>query len=360
MTLVAVSSRQPAQRVLTAEDVEDYEQELVDQFVMALAAAGTSDGHAAAQRSVAISFIRFLGRPVWTARSQDADRFLVHLRNCGQARTTLAGKAGDLARFFEFLISRYQVEIRELTGCVVTQPIDDFNRPTKARPSDARIPPSDEEVERLFTAWRASLPDCRKYLPAARDYTVSSLWRRVGMRINETSMLDMRDWRPDLGRFGKFHVRYGKGSRGRGPKPRLVPAINSTGELIDWWINDVRHQYGDDWEDPDAPMFPSERRDSHTGRHGRAGDDALRSGLQDAVATYLPEWRNRISPHVMRHYCASSLYENGMPLKAIQELLGHEWLSTTTGYVHVKDGFIEQSWITANDRVAARFGLTKG
>ena len=39
-------------------------------------------------------------------------------------------------------------------------------------------------------------------------------------------MLDIRDWRPDLGGFGKLHVRHGKGSRGRGPKARLVPAIN--------------------------------------------------------------------------------------------------------------------------------------
>jgi site-specific recombinase XerD len=45
-----------------------------------------------------------------------------------------------------------------------------------------------------------------------------------------------------------------------------------------------------------------------------------------------------------------------MDLKAIQELLGHSWLSTTTNYIHVCDGHIENAWAQANDRVAARLG----
>jgi hypothetical protein len=120
-----------------------------------------------------------------------------------------------------------------------------------------RVPPSDVEVDELFTKWRQSVPEARKYLPAARDYFAASLWRRLGLRINETVMLDIRDWRPDLGEFGKLHVRHGKGSAGRGPKGRLVPAINGADRLIDWWLAEVRHQFGDDWSDPDAPILPS-------------------------------------------------------------------------------------------------------
>ena len=58
----------------------------------------------------------------------------------------------------------------------------------------------------------------------------------------------------------------------------------------------------------------------------------------------------------LRHFCASSLYARGMDLKAIQELLGHEWLSTTTRYIHVHDDHIEHAWAAANERVAARLG----
>jgi integrase/recombinase XerC len=45
-----------------------------------------------------------------------------------------------------------------------------------------------------------------------------------------------------------------------------------------------------------------------------------------------------------------------MDLKALQELLGHEWLSTTTRYIHVHDDHIEQAWANANRRLETRFG----
>jgi len=61
-----------------------------------------------------------------------------------------------------------------------------------------------------------------------------------------------------------------------------------------------------------------------------------------------------------RHSCASSLYARGMDLKAIQELLGHEWLSTTTRYIHVHADHIERAWANANNRTAARLGKETG
>ncbi|MFZ2502517.1 MAG: hypothetical protein WAW88_07600, partial [Nocardioides sp.] len=79
------------------------------------------------------------------------------------------------------------------------------------------------------------------------------------------------------------------GSNGRGPKTRLVPGINAADELLTWWLTDVRHQYGDDWADPDAPLFPSERRDPDTGRCTQVGTEALRRGLNDAVVRWIPE-----------------------------------------------------------------------
>jgi integrase/recombinase XerC len=69
----------------------------------------------------------------------------------------------------------------------------------------------------------------------------------------------------------------------------------------------------------------------------------------------LPAWSGRLTPHVLRHYCASSLYGGGMDLKALQELLGHQWLSTTSGYIHVRSDHIEQAWTTANRRLETRF-----
>ena len=339
----------------TPAEEEDFEQELVDQWALALAATGAVDSHVAGQRTVAVEFARFMGRRLWSAQPEDGDRFLLWLRvERRQQPNTVRGKAQALARFFDFLIYRYQGDIHALTGVVVTQPIDEFNRPAKSDYGAGRVPPPEEDVLTLFGRWRESLPGARKYLPAARDYMAASLWRRTGLRLNETVMLDIRDWRPDLGELGKLHVRFGKGSNGRGAKSRMVPGINAANELLQWWLTDVRHQYGPDWSDPDAPLLPSERRNASTGRCMRVGGDALRTGLAGAVDRWLPNWQGRLTPHALRHYCASSLYANGVDLKAIQELLGHSWLSTTTLYVHVLDEHIEQAWKSANERVATR------
>lgn len=355
MSLAAVRNIGSPRGLRTAEDVEDFEQEIVDQYALAMAAAGLSDGHVGHSRSAVIEFARFLGGPLWEATCDDADRFLAEQRRQGRAVTTRAGKAGALASFFEFVIRRYQGDIHALAGVVVVQPIDEFNRQSGASLGKVRVPPAETEVDELFTRWRLWLPEARKYLPAARDYFAASLWRRVGLRINETVMLDIRDWRPDLGEFGKLHVRHGKGSRGRGPKGRLVPAINGADRLLDWWLAEVRHLFGDDWADPDAPMLPSERHGTDLQRCPRVGTNALRRGLGEQTERWLPAWSGRLTPHVLRHYCASSLYGAGMDLKALQELLGHQWLATTSGYIHVRSDHIEQAWMTANSRVETRF-----
>ena len=356
MTLAVVRSLGSARRLRSTDELGDFEQELVDQYALAAAASGGSDRHVANDRSVVFEFLRFLARPVWTAEPEDADRYFAYLRKeRGLARLTVQHKAWTLAQFFDFLIVRYQGDVHALTGCVLVQPIDEYNRPAKADYGHPRVPPSEEETERLFRAWGEALPHARKYLPAARDYLAASLWRRAGLRISETAMLDIRDWRPDLGQLGKLHVRFGKGSQGRGPKARLVPAINSVDTLLQWWLTDVRHQFGDDWSAPDAPLLPSERRDRWSAKTTRVGANALRVGLAAAVQQWLPTWSGRLTPHTLRHFCASSLYARGVDLKAVQELLGHQWLATTTRYVHVHDDHIEHAWATANERVASRF-----
>lgn len=355
MSLAAVRNIDSPRALQSAQDVEDFEQEIVDQHALAMAAAGLSDGHVGNTRSVIIEFARSLTGPLWSATCDDADRFLAEQRRAGRSVSTRAGKAGTLALFFEFVISRYQGDIHALTGFVVEQPIDEFNRQSGNSLGKVRVPPSDTEVETLFAGWRQSVPESRKYLPAARDYFAASLWRRLGLRINETVMLDIRDWRPDLGEFGKVHVRHGKGSRGRGPKGRLVPAINGADQLIDWWLAEVRHQFGDDWSDPDAPMLPSERHDPDVDRCQRVGTNALRRGLAVQTARWLPGWSGRLTPHVLRHYCASSLYVAGVDIKALQELLGHSWLATTSGYIHVRSDHIEMAWMNANRRLENRF-----
>ena len=147
-------------------------------------------------------------------------------------------------------------------------------------------------------------------------------------------MLDLDDVRWELGRFGKLNVRHGKGSRRRGPKPRLVPLINGADRNLRWFIEDVWGQFDADHARPGAPLFPSERK-CRDGSLPRATADVFRRSLAEAADRHLPAWAGKLTPHVLRHFCASQLYLAGMNLFAIQELLGHSWTGTTARYIHV-------------------------
>ncbi len=57
---------------------------------------------------------------------------------------------------------------------------------------------------------------------------------------------------------------------------------------------------------------------------------------------------------MLRHYCASQLYLTGMDLLAVQELLGHEWVSTTMRYVHVSRDHVAGAWLDGQARAAHR------
>ena len=58
---------------------------------------------------------------------------------------------------------------------------------------------------------------------------------------------------------------------------------------------------------------------------------------------------------MLRHACASRWYAQGLSLLAVQQLLGHRWLSTTMRYVHVSDAEIETAYQQAAQRAASRF-----
>ena len=108
-----------------------------------------------------------------------------------------------------------------------------------------------------------------------------------------------------------------------------------------------------------APLFPSERRNAD-GSSARATADVFRRSLAQAAVEYLPCWAGKLTPHVLRHFCASQLYLAGMSLFAIQELLGHAWTGTTARYIHVHGSHVEDAWVTGQQRAADRWkGLAR-
>jgi integrase/recombinase XerD len=334
------------------EDLADLETDLLAGFVLARSSAGLSDGTIRGEVSNLEQVREWFGRPLWEMEPADADAYLGRVMRAA-ANGTRHARAAALVTFFAFLELRHQAELHALTGRVVTCPVDEMNRPKGAKVARLRIPPQAGEVSRLLTGWAGELPACRKFAPTARNYAAARLMAEIGLRAGETRRLDLADVKWELGQFGKIHVRYGKGARGSGPRERMVPLINGAGRTLRWFVEDVWGQFGDDHSRPGAPLFPNERRaGAAAGR--RLGPDTLRAALADATRRHLPSWDGRLTPHVLRHFCASQLYLNGMDLIAIQETLGHSWVATTMRYVHVHRDHVERAWAAAHQRAGQR------
>jgi len=358
LALALVRDMRELREPSSADEVTDFETDVLAGFVLARASAGLADS-TIRKDTDNLDLIRgWFGRPLWELQPEDADAYFGRvLRNTKPA--TRAGRASALTVYFQFLELRHKVEIYNLTGRVVECPLDEMNRPRASVDPQLRVPPAEAEIEQLFTGWREELATCRKFAPTARNYAAARLEADVGLRVNEVRMLDLDDVRWELGRFGKLNVRHGKGSRRRGPKPRLVPLINGADRNLRWFIEDVWGQFDDDHERPGAPLFPSERK-SRDGSSSRATASVFRHSLAEAADRHLPSWSGKLTPHVLRHYCASQLYLSGMSLFAIQELLGHSWTGTTARYVHVHGTHVEDAWVAGQQRAANRWkGLSR-
>lgn len=329
-----------------------FETDVLAGFVLARSAAGLSDGTIASDVMHLEQVRVWFGRPLWEMQPADADAYFGKvLRNA--AKGTRLSRAQAVKTYFLFLELRHKVEIHQMTGHVVECPIDEMNRPRGHQQAKLRIPPTADQIARLFTGWREELATCRKFAPSARNYTAARLMSEVGLRVNEACKLDLADIKWDLGRFGKLHVRHGKGARGSGPRERMVPLINNAGQTLKWFVEEVWAQFGDDHTRPGVPLLLSERKNTD-GTTARVGDETLRAALSAAAGRYLPDWPDQVTPHVLRHFCASQLYLGGMDLLAIQAALGHAWIATTMKYVHVPGTHIEDAWIAGQQRVAAQ------
>ena len=170
---------------------------------------------------------------------------------------------------------------------------------------------SDAEVERL-------LATCDTAEPAGlRDRAFLELLYATGARVSEMAALRVRDL--DL-RQGQARL-FGKGS-----KERIVPVY----EVACAW----------------ARRYLEEARPALAARGGRARDELLLStrgnpmsadALRDAFERHvrLAGLDPQLTPHAMRHTYATELLGGGADLRSVQELLGHESLSTTQVYTHL-------------------------
>jgi len=352
LSLAVVRDLREARAPAGPGELAAFETDVLAGFVLARAAAGLADVTIRSDVLHLEQLRVWFGRPLWDMEPADADSYVGKVLR-GAAKGTRLARSQVLRTYFLFLEIRHKAGIHQLTGRVVECPIDEMNRPRGAGRAALRIPPSAVQVDLLFAGWRQELATCRKFAPAARNYAASRLMAEVGLRVNEASHLDLADVKWNLGRFGKLHVRKGKGARGSGPRERMVPLINNAGATLRWFVEDVWCCFDDDHARHGAPLFCSERRNAD-GTAARVGNETLRSTLAAAAAAHLPDWPDRVTPHVLRHFCASQLYLGGMDLIAIQQALGHAWVATTMNYIHVHATHVEDAWVTGQQRAAGR------
>ena len=270
-----------------------YQEHLMAEYVLARLAHGVTDGTIRGEITAVEQFLEHAGVFAWEAEPAHADRFLGQAQR-HQAPEARRGKAGAIDLFFRFLEARYRGEIHELTGRVVTSPIDACNRPRHAGDFHVRVPPSPQALAAFFASWRGELPAARKWLAAARHYAMARLAAETGLRLAELCGLRLEDLHFGHGPLGKIHVRLGKGSRGSGPRERMVPMLGDARPLLIWWVTEVRGQFRDEWELPRAVLFPSERG-------GPIGGDTFARALGEAAAAHLRGPVTKLTPHVLRH-----------------------------------------------------------
>ena len=352
MAVVAVADLRTRRAPASAEELAAFETDVLAGMVLARSAAGLADSTIRGELSHLDQMRDWFGRPLWEMEPPDADAYFGRVARRAPKGTRLA-RAAALSVYFEFLELRHKAELHAMTGRVVECPLDEMNRPRGGKDARLRIPPLESEVEALFAGWAQDLATCRRFASSARNYAAARLMADTGLRVNEARHLALDDIRWELGPLGKLHVQMGKGSRGSGPRQRMVPLLNGAGRTLRWYVEDVWGQFGDDYTRHGAPLFPSERT-SADGTRRPVGYDRLRAALAEATAAYLPAWKDRMSPHVLRHYCASQLYLSGVDLISIQEMYGHAWVATTLRYVHVHGSRIEDAWLAGQRRAAAR------
>jgi site-specific recombinase XerD len=161
---------------------------------------------------------------------------------------------------------------------------------------------------------------CRTQRMAVFFWTVYSL----GLRLEEALNLHVGDI--DSKRM-MVHIH-----RGKGAKDRYIPLPESTLQLLrEFWLTHRHRTF----------VFPADGRDhrgvSHPNGPSQATTPMSVTAVQGAIKqiTRKIDFGKKISTHTLRHCYATHLVESGVPLRLIQQYLGHSSLQTTMIYLHL-------------------------
>lgn len=247
--------------------------------------------------------------------------FLSHLDTFGYSTATIARKIATLRSFYKWMNKRGTIDQNPML--LIRTP-----KQTKRLPKAITV----DQVEKLL-----SMPNNHDTL-GARDRAILETLYSTGVRVSE--LVDMN--RNDLDQVAQtLHI------RGKGKKERIVP-------LGSYAMAANRHYLT--LLEPD-PRFAGLRQRSQTEpiiplfvnkNGGRLSSRSVRRKLDKYLAAAGLE--STISPHTLRHSFATHLLDNGADLRSVQELLGHQSLSTTQIYTHLSTARLRDSYDQAHPR----------
>jgi integrase/recombinase XerC len=240
--------------------------------------------------------------------------FLNYLYGQNYTKSTTARKLATLRSFYKFLIRR---------GLVSVNPLSTIRTPKQEK----RLPKclDLEQVQKLLDA-----PGDADLL-SARDKAMLEVLYSSGIRVSELVDLEMGDL--DL-QEGVLRV------RGKGRKDRLTPigsqAIKALQRYFELRSVDVKSQ-------------GTQAHRVFLNKHGQAlSTRSVRRKLDKYLQSAGLD--PGISPHTLRHSFATHLLNNGADLRSVQELLGHQSLSTTQIYTHLTTQRMKEVYDSAHPR----------
>lgn len=320
--------------VVETRDPQQFQAECVEAFVASWTARGFAESTIANDVGVLQRMLAALGRPVWEVTAADVDRVVGELASSGRAVSTRRNYVQVFKGFHRFLEVRRAAEIEAAFGVRLACPLDEFNAARHVGDDSPSVdaPPTPERVAAFFDFLKTRIASSRKYAPAARDYALFRVLYHAGLRSEEVVMLDRSDVHFGRGPFGKLHVRFGKGAKGSGPRPRWVPMLDGLDLVLRWYLDQVRGRF------PDGPVLLCDESG------GRMAAATIRNRLRHLMSVEGQPEVEWFSPHGMRRACATHNYERGVDLVAIQQLLGHWTVASTMRYVRPSETFIEDAY----------------
>lgn len=158
-------------------------------------------------------------------------------------------------------------------------------------------------------------------LAGERDKTIVMLLYGGGLRVSELVSLKVNDLFVDEG-FVKV--------KGKGSKERLVPIGIKTINQVSYYVESYRNKFAK----------PGSKNYLILNQRGGSLSRVSVFNLIKKLATEAGI-KKAISPHTLRHSFATTLIEGGANLRAVQQMLGHESITTTEIYTHLDKAYLK-------------------